>query len=156
MNAYKLDLMSRTLTITKAFEDAVNAGGDEYDLLVKFQRDIPGLRIVRKTHKTPTKYNNKSGETTRCNQFKNLTYERMERFINGVSNSGEVMEAYTFIRDNASAVSPSPYAVVRKWFVAQFPLYRKDPIFYYHNEVEVIDFHAFLKNEGVEEMEKGA
>ena len=129
MNGYKLNLTDKTLTITKAFEDAVNTGeGDEYQILMKFQRDIPGLRIVRKTHKTPTKYINTSGEVTRCNQFKNLTYERMERFIGGLSNSDEVMNAYTFIRENASKVSTSPYAVVRKWFAAQFPNYRKATI----------------------------
>ena len=148
MNGYKLNLTDKTLTITKAFEDAVNTGeGDEYQILMKFQRDIPGLRIVRKTHKTPTKYNNKSGETTRCNQFKNLTYENMERFITGggISNSEEVMEAYNFIRENASKVSTSPYAVVRKWFAAQFPNYRKDPIFYYGKKVEIISTILFLE-----------
>ena len=146
MNGYKLNLTDKTLTITKAFEDAVNTGeGDEYQILMKFQRDIPGLRIVRKTHKTPTKYINTSGEVTRCNQFKNLTYERMERFIGGLSNSDEVMNAYTFIRENASKVSTSPYAVVRKWFAAQFPNYRKDPIFYYGKKVEIISTILFLE-----------
>ena len=145
MKAYKLDLMNKTLTITKAFEDAVNEGKEpEYSIYMKFQHDIPGLQVLHKTHKTPTIYINKSGEKTRCNQFKNLTYENMERFISSLSNSDEVMDAYTFIRENASKVSTSPYAVVRKWFAAQFPKYRKDPIFYYRNTVEIISTIIFL------------
>lgn len=145
MEAYKIDFVTNTLTITAAFDKAIqDVESEEYALYQRIIHDNPSLKVVRRTHKTPTKYNNKSGETTRCNQFKNLTYDRMERFIGGLSNSDEVMEAYNFIKDNASKVSTSPYAVVRKWFVKQFPLYRNNPIFYYHNEVEVIDFASFL------------
>ena len=87
MKGYTLSLATKTLTITKAFEDAVSKGeGEAYDLYTKFMREIPGLTVVRKTHKTPTKYTSKStGETFNCNQFKNLKYENMREFIGRVS-----------------------------------------------------------------------
>ncbi len=76
--SYKMDFASKTLTLTKAFSDAcADPTSKEYELLTRFQRDFPDLKIVRKTHKTPAKYHNASGTTTRCNQFKKLTYENM-------------------------------------------------------------------------------
>ena len=75
MNPYKMDFTTKTLTITKAFSDAcADPSSEEYAILTQFQKDIPNLKIVRKTHKTPRKYRNASGETTSRNQFKNLTY----------------------------------------------------------------------------------
>lgn len=142
MNAYKIDFAAKTLTITKAFADAAaDPTSTEYAIIRQFQKDIEGLKIVRKTHKTPTKYHNASGETTRCNQFKNLTYDNMERFMNALPESDDkvkMMETYAFIRYDAGLIQPSAYAAVRSWFVAQFPKYRKDPIFYLTNAVEPI------------------
>ena len=142
MNAYKIDFAAKTLTIIKAFADtAADPASTEYAIIRQFQKDIEGLKIVRKTHKTPTKYRNASGETTRCNQFKNLTYDNMERFMNALPESDDkvkMMETYAFIRYDAGLIQPSAYAAVRSWFVAQFPKYRTDPIFYLNNKVEVL------------------
>lgn len=137
---YKMDFASKTLTITKAFADAAAIPeSDEYNLLMKFQKDIRGLKIVRKTHKTPTKYKNKvSGETTSRNQFKNLTYENMERFMKALPQREELMTVYTFLRYDAGLVQTSAYKTVRDWFMAQFPKFRSNPLFYINNTVEVI------------------
>ena len=149
MKGYTLNLTAKTLTITKAFEDAVSKGeGEAYELYTKFMRDIPGLTVIRKTHATPTKYVSKStGEKFNCNQFKNLKYENMEGFINGLSNSEEYMKAYNFLKDCGSLPLTSRYTAVRKWFVAQFPEFRKNPLFYLYNEVSVIDFAPFIEEE---------
>ena len=139
MNAYKMDFASKTLTLTKAFSDAcADPNSEEYKILTHFQRDFPDLKIVRKTHKTPTKYHNASGETTRCNQFKNLTYENMERFISSIKDNDAYMEVYNAIRNDMGLVQHNRYAIVRSWFAAQFPKYREDPIFYLNNKVDVI------------------
>ena len=56
MKGYTLSLSAKTLTITKAFEDAVSKGeGEAYDLYTKFMREIPGLTVIRNTHATPSK-----------------------------------------------------------------------------------------------------
>ena len=157
MKGYTLSLSAKTLTITKAFEDAVSKGeGEAYDLYTKFMREIPGLTVIRKTHATPTKYTSKStGETFNCNQFKNLKYENMEGFINGLPNKQDYLPAYNFIKNCGSLPLTSRYTAVRKWFVAQFPEFRKKPLFYLYNEVDVIDIAPFIQEaqERAEELE---
>lgn len=146
MNGYRLDLAKKTLTITKAFEEAVSKGDTkEYDIYMKFLHEIPGLKVVRRTHKTPSKYKTKNGEEFYCNQFKNLKYENMEGFIKGLPNHKDLLDAFNFLRYNASLVQTARYTVVRKWFVAQFPEFRKNPLFYLNNEVKVIDIAPFIQ-----------
>ena len=158
MKGYTLSLATKTLTITKAFEDAVSKGeGEAYDLYTKFMREIPGLTVVRKTHKTPTKYTSKStGETFNCNQFKNLKYENMEGFINGLPNKQDYLPAYNFLKNCGSLPLTSRYTAVRKWFVAQFPEFRKNPLFYLYNEVKVVDIAPFIEEEQARAEEKTA
>ena len=151
MKNYKFDFTTKTLTITKAFADEAEIPTtEEYAILMKFQQDFPNLKIVRKTHKTPSKYHTKSGEVYNCNQYKNLTYENMERFMNALpegESKEKVLEYYNFLRNNAGAIQTSAYKTVREWFVEQFPLYRKDPLFYLKNEVKVIEIKAFTEQQ---------
>ena len=157
MKGYTLSLSAKTLTITKAFEDAVSKGeGEAYDLYTKCMREIPGLTVIRKTHATPSKYVSKStGEKFNCNQFKNLTYDNMEGFINGLPNSEDYLKAYNFIKNCGSLPLTSRYTAVRKWFVAQFPEFRKNPLFYLYNEVKVVNIVPFIQEaqERAEELE---
>ena len=154
MNAsYKMDFASKTLTLTKAFADACgDPTSAEYAILTHFQKDFPDLKIVRKTHKTPAKYHNASGETTSRNQFKHLTYENMERFMKALPQREELMEVYNFLRYDAGLVQTSAYKTVRDWFMAQFPKFRSNPLFYIQNEVKVIDIAPIIENE----QQKGA
>lgn len=158
MKGYSLNLTAKTLTITKAFEDAIAKGeGGAYELYTKFMRDIPGLTVIRKTHATPSKYTAKStGETFNCNQFKNLKYENMEGFINGLSNSEDYMKPYLFLKNCGSLPLTSRYTAVRRWFVAQFPDFRKNPLFYLYNEVKVIEATPFFRQAKEEAAEKAA
>lgn len=158
MKGYSLNLTAKTLTITKAFEDAIAKGeGGAYELYTKFMRDIPGLTVIRKTHATPRKYVSKStGETFNCNQFKNLKYENMEGFINGLSNSEDYMKPYLFLKNCGSLPLTSRYTAVRRWFVAQFPEFRKNPLFYLYNEVKVIEATPFFQQAKEEAAEKAA
>ena len=139
---YTLNLTAKTLTITKAFEEAVAKGDTpEYRLYKKLMRDIPDLVVERRTHKTPTKYNTRTGEVVkRHNKNKGLTYEKMEKFISTFSNSKELMDQYNFIKENALA----PHSAVVAWFEVQFPHFRKNPLFYLSNNVEVIDGTKYL------------
>ena len=145
MNNYKMDFTTKTLTITKAFADvaATDPESDEYSLMMKFKADFPDLKIVRKTHKSPTKYHTKAGDEYSCNQYKNLTYKNMEKFISALPNCDKVMDAYKYLRDIAGKAQTNSYKTVREWFVHQFPLYRINPIFYLYSEVIVIDPKTF-------------
>ena len=151
MENIKMDFTTKTLTITKAFADkATNPASEEYGRLIQFQKDFPDLKIVRKTHKTPSKYKTKSGEEYNCNQYKNLTYKKMEIFMKALpegESKEKILEAYDFLRNGSGSVQTSTYKTVREWFVEQFPKYRKDPLFYFTNGVGVIDISHFIDKE---------
>ena len=78
----------------------------------------------------------------------------MEQFISALPNSTEYLEQYNFLKRTASAVQTNGYSIVRNWFVAQFPLYRKDPLFYLTGEPTIISGVDFLKKQ--ETMKQGA
>lgn len=155
MEKFKVDFTSKTLTITKAFaEKAENPNSKEYKTLRRIIKDFPDFEVVRKTHKTPSKYRTKGGEIYKCNQYKNLSYKNMERFMNALpegESKTQVLEAYKFLRYKAGGVQTSTYKAVRDWFVEQFPYYRKDPLFYIKNQLEVIDYKPFLKQKETED-----
>lgn len=138
MENYKIDLVSKTLIVTASFEKAMNdPASEEYRLYVQLQHDIPGLKVSRRTHKSPKKYRTKSGEVFQCNQYKNLTYENMERFISVLPKRDELMEVYNYIRYGAGLVQTNCYAAVRRWFEAQFPDFRKNPLCYYNSDIRI-------------------
>ena len=155
MENYKMDFTTMTLTITKAFADkAEKPFTAENKVLVKFQKDFPNLTIVRKSHKTPNKYHTKSGDVYSCNQYKNLTYKNMERFIDALpdgDNKDEVKKAYNYLRYNTGDVQTNAYKIVRNWFIQQFPVYRKNPLFYLYNEVVIIDLNAFIAQQATKQ-----
>ena len=132
---YRLDVVSKTLTISKAFADAIaNPTSAEYKLYTRLMKEIPGLTVVRKTHRTPTSYTSSRGEKFSCNQFKNLKYENMERFMAALPDNEAYFEQYSFLRYSAACVQTNRYALVRDWFIAQFPEFRKNPLFYLYNK----------------------
>lgn len=132
---YRLDVVSKTLTISKAFADAVaNPKSAEYKLYTRLMKEIPGLTVVRKTHRTPTSYTSSRGEKFSCNQFKNLKYENMERFMAALPDNEAYFEQYSFLRYSAACIQTNRYALVRDWFIAQFPEFRKNPLFYLYNK----------------------
>lgn len=144
---YKINPVTKTLIVTAAFEKAMNdPASPEYSLYIQLQHDIPGLKVSRRTHKSPIKYRTKSGEVFRCNQYKQLTYENMERFINLLPKRDELMEVYNYIRNGAGLVQTSRYAAVRRGVEAQFPNIRKNPLYYFNRDFEVIkDIEPIIK-----------
>lgn len=139
MNAYKLDFVSNVITITADFAKAMNnPDSEEYKTIAKIRRDFPEMEIVRKTHKTPSKYRTKDGKIFNCNQFKNLTYENMETFMMGLPNGEEYLNEYLFLRNHASDIQTNGYTLIRRWFVKQFPDYQKNPLTYIHTQPEVV------------------
>jgi len=148
MEKFSFDVVSQTLTITAKFAAMMNnPESEEYKLVAKFRNDFPNLRIAKRTHKSATHYTTKSGEKFNCNQFKNLTYDRMEKFIKALPKSEGYLREYLFVKDFASAIQHNGYTLVRKWFVAQFPEFRKNPLFYLNNSPELISGIAFLNKE---------
>ena len=139
MNTYKVDFVANTITITAAFAKAMNdPTSAEYKIIAQIRKDFPEMEIIRKTHKTPSKYQTKTGEKFNCNQFKNLTYKNMETFIMGLPSAEAYMEEYLFLKNYAAEVQTNGYAIIRRWFVAQFPDFRKNPLAYLTNQPAVV------------------
>ena len=160
MNTYKVDFVANTITITAAFAKAMNdPTSAEYKIIAQIRKDFPEMEIIRKTHKTPSKYQTKTGEKFNCNQFKNLTYKNMETFIMGLPAAEAYMEEYLFLKNYAAEVQTNGYTIIRRWFVAQFPHFRKNPLFYLYNDVDIIDFTTILQEvqkEAEENTQKSA
>ena len=71
-NTYKIDFVNNTLTMSKAFEEALNnPASEEYKLFLQLRADFPGLTIIRKTRRAPKK----------ARPTKNLTYKHMEQYM---------------------------------------------------------------------------
>ena len=139
MNTYKVDFVANTITITAAFAKAMNdPTSAEYKIIAQIRKDFPEMEIIRKTHKTPSKYQTKTGEKFNCNQFKNLTYKNMETFIMGLPSAEAYMNEYLFLKNYAAEVQTNGYTIIRRWFVAQFPDFRKNPIVYLTNQPAVV------------------
>ena len=139
MNTYKVDFVANTITITAAFAKAMNdPTSAEYKIIAQIRKDFPEMEIIRKTHKTPSKYQTKTGEKFNCNQFKNLTYKNMETFIMGLPSAEAYMNEYLFLKNYAAEVQTNGYTIIRRWFVAQFPDFRKNPIVYLTNQPDVV------------------
>ena len=139
MNTYKVDFVANTITITAAFAKAMNdPTSAEYKIIAQIRKDFPEMEIIRKTHKTPSKYQTKTGEKFNCNQFKNLTYKNMETFIMGLPSAEAYMNEYLFLKNYAAEVQTNGYTIIRRWFMAQFPDFRKNPIVYLTNQPAVV------------------
>ena len=157
MEKFTFDAVSRTLTITAKFAYMMNdPESDESQLVAKFQTNFPDLRIAKRTHKTPTRYNTKSGESYTHNQFKDLTYDRMEKFISVLPQSKTYLAEYEVVKAFACAAKHNGYPVVRKWFVEQFPHFRKNPLFYLNNSPLVLHGNKFIADLPTEDEEDAA
>ena len=142
---YRIDFTKMTLIMTADFADqAYIENTEEYKILTRLKKDFPGLKVARKTHRTPAKYKTKGGEEYTHNQFKDLTYNRMEKFLSRIPNGAAYQKEYDCVKDFATDLNRNGYPIVRKWFVAQFPKFLKDPMFFLNNSPELISGLAFL------------
>ena len=96
MKGYKVNFTASTITITADFAKKMNdPTSGEYKTISQIKKDFPQMKIINKTHKTPRKYVSKAtGEEFNCNQFKNLTFDNMEQFINALPNHDELLKSF--------------------------------------------------------------
>ena len=146
MEHYKFNPITRTLVMSAGFAHAISdIRSDEYNLYKQMLADIPDLQVERKTHEKPTSYKDKkNGKRTSYYPTKGLTIKKMEQFMNALPEGKKFLDEYNKLKAVAD-ICPSPYAVIRRWFEAQFPKYRENPLFYVNNSVEVIDFAEYLE-----------
>ena len=117
MKEYKINFTANTITISKSFALAASdPSKPEFETLSKLQAAYPGMRIVHKTHRSPSK----------ANANKGLTYERMEGYINLHENAAELIVTFEAVKKIA-AQQKNPYLFTKGWFMQQFPDYGKLP-----------------------------
>lgn len=117
MREYKISFTTSTITISKSFAlVASDPSKPEFETLSKLQAAYPGMRIVHKTHRSPSK----------ANANKGLTYERMEGYINLHENAAELLVTFDAVKAIA-AEQKNPYLFTKGWFMQQFPDYGKLP-----------------------------
>lgn len=109
---YIVDFVRKTITITAEFEKAMRSPDDDaYKTIQQLCADFPGMRIVRRTHRTPSRYVSKQGVVSKCNPYKNLTYEKMEQFISALPNSTAYLKQYDFLKLTHPAFRPMDTAL---------------------------------------------
>lgn len=117
MNEYKINFTANTITISKSFALAASdPSKPEFETLSKLQAAYPGMRIVHKTHRSPSKPNANKG----------LTYDRMEGYIKLHENAAELLVTFEAVKAIA-AKQKNPYLFTKGWFMQQFPNYGKLP-----------------------------
>ena len=158
MERYKFDAASKTLTITAAYAKKLNdMDSEEFKHYNAMMEAIPGLVVVNRSHRSPSKCTSTAtGEKFKCNQFKNLTYDNMEKFMDALPNSKMYREEYDFLRYYASRIQTNGYKLVRMWFVAQFPHFRKNPLFYVYNTPDLVKASDVIAESEVSETECAA
>ena len=135
-NTYKIDFVNNTLTMSKAFEDALNnPNSQEYKLFLQLRADFPGLTIIRKTRRAPKK----------ASPNKNLTYKHMEQYMSVFKNADELLAQFEVVK-KCSLGQSNHYQFVLDWFKTQFPKYKELPDFG-NNAPKVIDLAAFQKKQ---------
>ena len=71
MNGMKIDFVTNTVIITKAFREAANEyGSEEYIALTKLLQEHPSMKVVLRQSRT----------CHRANENKGLTYKYMRKF----------------------------------------------------------------------------
>ena len=141
-NTYKIDFVNNTLTMSKAFEDALNnPNSQEYKLFLQLRADFPGMTIIRRAPK-------------KARPTKNLTYKHMEQYMSVFQNADELLAQFKVVRE-CSKQQSSPYKFVRDWFEDQFPKYKELPDFG-NNAPKVIDLAAFQKKQEEKKEQESA
>ena len=158
MEKFKFDAVSKTLTITAGYAKKLNdLDSAEFKHYNAMMEAIPGLVVVNRSHRSPSKCTSKStGEKFKCNQFKNLTYSNMEKFIDALPLSQVYRKEYNFLRYCASPIQTNRYKLVRMWFVTQFPHFRKNPLFYVYNTPTLVKASDVITEATADETESAA
>ena len=158
MERYKFGAASKTLTITAAYAQKLNdMDSEEFKHYNAMMQAIPGLVVVNRSHRTPSKCTSTAtGEKFKCNQFKNLPYDNMEKFMDALPHGNVYRKEYDFLKDYASRIQTNGYALVRRWFVAQFPHFRKNPLFYVYTTPTLVKASEVIAETEASETESAA
>lgn len=113
MNGMKIDFVTKTITITKAFRDAANEyGSEEYIALSLVQQEHPNMQIVLRSVR----------KGNRANKNKGLTYRYMRKFIALMDSENiATFEKTILYYENLYVENSTVYQFVKEWFLDNYP-----------------------------------
>ena len=116
---YKINFANNTLVMNYKFHAASQEYGTDENKLVKaILADFPTLTVIVKAGR----------DVKTTNKNKRLPYANMEKHISAYENSADLLDVFETVKA-LSKTAASPYKYVTDWFVAQFPDYKKAPVF---------------------------
>lgn len=114
----KINQKNHAIEMTKKFAKAATKfGSDEYKQLQEARRDYPNFRVVTVSRKPDNKKD----------QYKGLTYEYMERYIQKHDDEQKsIMAEYLTLRGKTAQAEEAlaesfSYLEMREWFLKKFP-----------------------------------
>ena len=106
-NGYNYDAINNTVTISSTFaKKASQVGSEEYEIMLKLRKDYPNLKVMKEE---------KTGNAQ-------LTYKKMEEFINMHRNKDGLLKAFKSAK-TLSKFHSMPYTFVKNWFNETFPYF---------------------------------
>ena len=113
MNGMKVDFITKTITITKAFRDAAyEVDSEEYAALSSVQQAHPEMKIVLRSVRT--------GQ--RINENKGLTYRYMRKFISLMDPENlATFEQTILYYEGMYMENATVYLYVKDWFLETYP-----------------------------------
>lgn len=113
MQGMKIDFVTSSIIITKAFRDAAaEYGSEEYIALNMVKEENPSMKIVLRSTEMPK----------RSSKYKGLTYKYMRKFIS-VMDSGNLLNFENTILyfESFDYSNGEVYQNVKDWFLANYP-----------------------------------
>lgn len=116
---YKILFNQNTVIMNHKFAAAAAKYNTKENTLIKnIRNDFPGMaEVVVSGH-----------EYLGAKTNHRLTYKNMEKYIRVYENAEELLDVFATVKA-ASVALASPYKYVCDWFKAQFPDYKKTPVF---------------------------
>ena len=135
-----VNLMERTLTMTKAFyKKASVVGSVEYYELRKAMKENEGFKIVFK------------GADKKS--YKGLTFEKMADYIRTQPNSAERLIEFASVQAVAEAKN-AKYALTKQWFFEKYPEYKQGEVKKNETETLIAELRNKIADGNVEELSK--
>ena len=116
MRTPTIDHENKKIRLPKAFAKASGKyGSEEYKLLMEMKKDVPNYDVIVEEPKRKQPRDN----------YKGLTYDYMERYIETKENSKELMKKFNELRgistEYEAIMKKASYLQVKKWFLTTFP-----------------------------------
>ncbi len=115
MKNIKIDYITKTITVTRAFYEAANDYGTEEQMTMqKLVTDFPEMQIAIRSCKS------------RRNNYKGLTYDYMRKYIRIMDCDNRLVFEDVIEHYKSLYAGVECYTYVKEWFLQNYPEYKED------------------------------